>query len=143
AKHVINGDPFRHRFCVEEVEPGRHRLQQTKTQRRRKRRPPDMPDNDLRVRQQRDKMRDVALIVEDRRFQRRLDLGENSRRDRRGEMAEKQGFHLALPSQPTVKARLSAFSASHGKELEAALLPAGSLACKHIIYCAATYLRKT
>ena len=39
----------------------------------------------------------VALIVEDRAFQRRLDFGENPRRDAGGKMAEKQGLHI-LPS---------------------------------------------
>src|SRR5690349_12511948 len=39
----------------------------------------------------------IALIVEDRGLQRPRDLGENPRRDRRGEMAEKQCLHLPLP----------------------------------------------
>src|SRR5215472_18063696 len=49
-----------------------------------KRRPPDMPDHDLGVCQQWGKRRRIALIGEDRGFQRRLDLGENSRRDAGG-----------------------------------------------------------
>jgi len=92
-----NGDPFRHRFGVVEVEPGRHRLQQAKARRGRKRGPPDVTDHDLGIRQQWGKLRRIALIVEDRRLQWRPDLGENARRDGGGEMAEKQGFHV-LPS---------------------------------------------
>jgi hypothetical protein len=68
AEHVANDDPFRDRFGVEEIEPGRHRLQQAKERRRRKPRAPDMTDYDLGIRQQRGKLGRVALIVEDRRF---------------------------------------------------------------------------
>jgi hypothetical protein len=58
-----------------------------------------MTDHDLRIRQQRGKLFYIALIVEDRGVQRRLHLGENSRPDRGGEMAKKQGFHmLPLPT---------------------------------------------
>jgi len=53
-----------------------------------------MTDDDLRLRQQRSKLRRVALIVEDRAFQRRVDLGENPRHNAGGEMAKKQGFHV-------------------------------------------------
>jgi hypothetical protein len=53
-----------------------------------------MPDDDLRFRQQRGKMLRVPLIIEDRTFQRGLDLGEDPRRDASGEVTEKQGFHM-------------------------------------------------
>jgi hypothetical protein len=43
------------------------------------------------------KLRRIALIIEDRRLKRRLELGENARRDGGSEMAEKQGVHM-LPS---------------------------------------------
>src|SRR5580700_7104036 len=56
GEHVANRDPLRHRGGVEEIEPGRHRLQQAKARRGRK----------LRIRQQRGKLFYVALIVEDR-----------------------------------------------------------------------------
>ena len=82
AEHVANGDPFWHRGGIEEVETGRHRLQQAKARRGREPRAPDMTDHDLRIRQQRGKLFYIALIVEDRGVQRRLHLGENSRSDR-------------------------------------------------------------
>jgi hypothetical protein len=47
-------------------------------------------DHDLCLAQQRGKLRRIALVVEDRRHDRRLDLGENARRDASGKMAEKQ-----------------------------------------------------
>ena len=47
-----------------------------------------MTDDDLRLGEQRGEVRRVAIIVENRVFQRRLDFGENSRRDAGGEMAE-------------------------------------------------------
>src|SRR5438105_5687695 len=73
-----------------------------------------MTDDDLRLRQQRGKLRRVAFIVEDRAFERRLDLGENSRRDRRGEMAEKQGFHV-FPSPTETTRHDCGASVSRGK----------------------------
>src|SRR5205807_10383405 len=89
------------------------------SRRGRKRRPPDMPDDDLRFRQQRGKMLRIALIIEDRGFQRGLDLGENARRDASGEMAEKQGFHV-LPS-PTHDGRaIVAVQLAPAKGLEVA-----------------------
>ena len=93
VEHVADGDPFRHSRGVEKVEPGRHRLQHAQARRSRKPGAPDMPDHDFRIRQQRGKMGHMALIVEDRRFQRRFDLSKNSRRDGSGKMAEKQSFH--------------------------------------------------
>jgi len=39
------------------------------------------------------KMRRVGFVVEDRGLKRRLHLGEDARRDRGGEMAEKKRFH--------------------------------------------------
>src|SRR5215472_15938935 len=78
-----------------------------------------MPDHDLRVCQQWGKMFRITLIVEDRGLQRRLDLGENARRDRGGEIAEKQGFH-GLPS-PTHDGRaIVAFRLALAKGLEVA-----------------------
>jgi hypothetical protein len=68
-----------------------------------------MTDHDLGIRQQRGKVFHIALIVEDRAFERRLDLDENARRDGGGEMAEKQGFHM-LPSSTQDEARLWRFS---------------------------------
>ena len=50
-------------------------------------------DHYLRIGQQRGKLRCVALVVEDGGFERRLDLGEDPRRDRGGEMAKKQGSY--------------------------------------------------
>ena len=52
---------------------------------------PDVVDDDLGIRRQRGKLGRIALIVEDRGLQRRPHLGENSRRDPGGEMAEKEG----------------------------------------------------
>jgi hypothetical protein len=51
TEHVANRDAFWHRLGVEEIEPGRHGLQQANARRGRKRTPPDMPDDDLRFRQ--------------------------------------------------------------------------------------------
>jgi hypothetical protein len=89
VEYVANRDPFRHRGGVEEIEPGRHGLQQAQARRRRKSGAPDMPDHDLGFRQQRGEMSRIALIIEDRSFQRRRRFGENSRRDGRGKMAGK------------------------------------------------------
>ena len=117
AEHVANGDPFWHRGGIEEVETGRHRLQQAKARRGREPRAPDMTDHDLRIRQQRGKLFYIALIVEDRGVQRRLHLGENSRPDRGGEMAKKQGFHM-LPLPTHDERHDCGASASLGKEFE-------------------------
>src|SRR5882757_4604975 len=78
-----------------------------------------MTDHDLRIRQQRGKLRRIVLIVEDRGLQRRLDLGENPRRDRGGEMAEKQGFHV-LPSPTHDDNAIVGASAIRSKEFGAA-----------------------
>ena len=93
-EHVANRHPLRHRFGVEEIESCRHRLQQAQARRGRERRAPDMPDDDLRFRQQRGKVLHIALIIEDRCLQRAFDLGENARRDASGKVTEKQGFHV-------------------------------------------------
>jgi hypothetical protein len=74
-----------------------------------------MPDHDLRLSEQRGKLRRIALIVEDRGFERCLDLGENARRDGGGEMAEKQGFHV-LPSPTQDESAIVGASAGRGKE---------------------------
>ena len=89
AEHVANGHALRHRVEIEQVDPGRHRLQEAQLWRRRKPGAPDMTDDDFGICQQRGKMRRVAFIVEDRGFERHCDLGENARRDGGGEMAEK------------------------------------------------------
>ena len=125
AEHVANGDAFRHRFGVEKVEPGRHRLQQAKARRGREARAPDMADHNLRIRQQRGKLRRVALIVEDRGFERHLQLGENPRRDRGGEMTEKQGFHM-LPSPTHDGSAIVALPLAVAKGLQAAPCEVGS-----------------
>src|ERR1700730_6957506 len=87
-------------------------------------RAPDMTDHDLRIRQQRGKLRRIVLVVEDRGLQRRLDLGENPRRHRGGEMAEKQGFHV-LPSPTHDERHDCGASASLGKEFESRTHGAG------------------
>jgi hypothetical protein len=66
AEHVANRDALRHRFGIEKVQPRRDRLQQAKTRCRRKRGPPDMPDHNLRFRQQRRKLSRIALVSKDR-----------------------------------------------------------------------------
>ena len=78
-----------------------------------------MADDDLRLAQQRGKLRGVALIVEDRAFQRRLDLGKYPRSDTGGEMAEKQGFHV-FPSPTQTFRHDCGGSVSHGNGIEAA-----------------------
>jgi hypothetical protein len=65
AEHVANRDAFRDRLSVEEVEPGRHGLQQAQARRGRERGSPDMRDDDLRFRRQRGKMFRIGLIIED------------------------------------------------------------------------------
>ena len=65
AKHVANRHPFWHRFDVEEVDPGRNRLQQAQARRGRKPGAPDMTDDNLGIRQQWGKVRRIALIIED------------------------------------------------------------------------------
>ena len=65
--------------------------------------PPDMPDDDFRICQQRGKMRGVALIVEDRALKRRLHLGED--RARKGSPGRSRGYGEgcdgpAAPSRP-------------------------------------------
>jgi len=75
-----------------------------------------MTDHDLRIRQHRGNQRCIALIVEDGRLKRRLDLGENAWRDRCGEMAEKQGFDKALPLPIDDECAIVGASASRGKE---------------------------
>src|SRR5215831_16041184 len=119
AKYVANRDVLRHRFGIEKVEPRRHRLQQAKARRRRKRGPPDMTDHDLRLRQQRGELCRIALIIEDRDFERRLDFGENPPRDAGGEMAEKQGFHV-FPSPTQMIATIVALPLAVAKGLKAA-----------------------
>src|SRR5262245_29749478 len=83
-----------------------------------------MADDDLRVAKQWGKLRRVALIAEDRAFQRRLDLGENPRRDAGGEIAEKQGFHTVL-SSPTHDENevVGTLAASHAEEFPSLSLP--------------------
>src|SRR5689334_15188969 len=61
-------------------------------------------------------LRRIALIVEDRRLQRPLDLGENPGRDRGGKMAEKQGLHM-LPSPTHDESAIVGASTSRGKGL--------------------------
>jgi hypothetical protein len=51
AKHVANCHSLRHCAGVEEIESGRHRLQQAQARRGRKPGAPDMADNDFRLRQ--------------------------------------------------------------------------------------------
>ena len=138
TEHVANGDPFRHRFGVEEVEPGRYRLQQAKARRGREPRPPDMTDHDLRIGQQRGKLRRIALIIEDRGFERRLHLGENPRRDRGGEMAEKQGFHV-LPSPTQYGIAIVALPSPVAKGLEASPVVVGRSARDASIYKVAAH----
>jgi hypothetical protein len=65
AEHVANRDALGDCLGVEEVESGRHGLQQAKARRGRERGPPDMPDDDLRFREQRRKVFRIALIIED------------------------------------------------------------------------------
>src|SRR5947209_5848315 len=67
-----------------------------------------MTDHDLGIREQGAKLRSIAVIVEDRAFQRRLDFSENLRRDGGGKMAKKQGLHM-LPSPTLRKPRLWRF----------------------------------
>ena len=94
TEYVANRHAFRDRFGIEEVEPGRHRLQQAKARRGRERTPPDMPDNNFRFREQRGKMLCITFVIEDRCFERGLHLGENPRRDGGSKVTEKQGFHV-------------------------------------------------
>jgi hypothetical protein len=76
-----------------------------------------MTDHDFRIRQQRGKVFRIALIVEDRGFERRLDFGENPRRDRGGEMAKKQGLHV-LPSPTLDESAIVGVSARRCKGFE-------------------------
>ena len=80
-----------------------------------------MPDDDLRFRQQWSKMLRIALIIEDRGFQRGLDLGENPRRDAGSEMAEKQGFHV-FPSPAQMIATIVALPLAVAKGLDSGTL---------------------
>ena len=64
AEHVANRHSFRHRFGGDEIEPGRHRLQQAKARRGRKPGTPDMTDDDLRLRQQRGEMIRITLMIQ-------------------------------------------------------------------------------
>jgi hypothetical protein len=68
AEYVAYRDPFRHRSGVEEVEPGRHGLQQAQARRGRKCGAPYMTDHHLGIREQGAKLRSIAVIVEDRAF---------------------------------------------------------------------------
>src|SRR5260370_41722297 len=108
AEHVANGGALWPRGGIEEVQRGGYRLQQAKARRGREPRPANMTNDDLRTRQQRGKMRRIGLLVEDRGLQRRLHLGENAWRDGGGKMCKKWDFDTALPSQPTIKAPLTA-----------------------------------
>ena len=105
AEHVANRHPLRYRVEIEQVDPGRYRLQEAQLWGGRKPGAPDMTDDDFRLGQQRGKMRRIALIGEYLGFQRRLHFGEDAWRDRGGEMAEKKRFHND-PRSPKVRARL-------------------------------------
>jgi hypothetical protein len=77
-----------------------------------------MTDHNFRFRQQWGKVFRITLIVEDRGFERRCDLGENPRRDRGREMAEKQGFHR-LPSPTPDESAIVALQSAVAKGLKA------------------------
>jgi hypothetical protein len=89
AEDVADRDSLRNRAGVEEVETGSHRLKQAKTRRWWKARTPDVADHNLGAREQRSKLRRIALVTEDLRLQRHFGLGENAWSDACGEMAEK------------------------------------------------------
>ena len=89
--------------------------------------------------EQRGKLRRIALIVEDRAFQRRLDFGENPRRDAGGERAEKQDFHVS-PSPTQMIATIVALPFAAAKGLEAA--PCGYQRTRLILDCCRDTIRK-